>query len=209
MDELLREMITPPPPRRDPARRRRLIATVSILGMAGLGMTSLVTSAIFTDNDDTGRSGIITGSVDIEAGEDAAFTLPSGNLAPGDEIYSPVTVSNAGSLALVYGVQYSATDGDPAGLAGALTLDVFAVPAAACTEAGVAGATAIGTAGPPLAAAFTDIVTTPRSLIAAGTEDLCVRVSLPLELGDAYQNSRTDLALRFDAQQDPDDPHRS
>ncbi|WP_454049777.1 hypothetical protein [Cellulomonas sp. Marseille-Q8402] len=209
MDELLREMITPPPPRRDPARQRRLIATVSILGLAGLGMTSLVTSAIFTDNDDTGRSGIITGSVDIEAGEDAAFTLPSGNLAPGDEIYSPVTVSNAGSLALVYGVQYSATDADPAGLASALSLDVFAVPAASCSEAGLAGAATIGTGGPGLASAFTDIVAGTRPLSAAGTEDLCVRVSLPLELGDAFQNTRTDLALRFVAQQDPDDPHRS
>jgi hypothetical protein len=209
MDELLREMITPPPPRRDPARQRRLIATVSILGLAGLGMTSLVTSAIFTDNDDTGRSGIITGSVDIEAGEDAAFTLPSGNLAPGDEIYSPVTVSNAGSLALVYGVQYSATDAGPAGLASQLSLDLFAVPAAACTEAGLAGATAIGTAGPGLAGTFADLTTADRPLSAAGTEDLCVRVSLPLELGNEFQNTQTDLALRFDAQQDPDDPHRS
>lgn len=209
MDELLREMITPPPPKRDPARQRRLVATVAILGMAGLGMTSLVTSAIFTDNDDTGRSGIITGSVDIEAGEDAAFTLPPGNLAPGDEVYSPVTVTNAGSLALVYGVQYQATSADDAALAGALSLDLFAVPAASCTEAGVAGIEPIGSSGPGLAGTPTDIVSTPRALSAAGAEELCVRVSLPLELGDAYQNSQADLSLRFNAQQDPDDPHRS
>lgn len=209
MDELLREMITPPPPKRDPARQRRLVTTVAILGMAGLGMTSLVTSAIFTDNDDTGRSGIITGSVDIEAGEDAAFTLPPGNLAPGDQVFSPVTVTNAGSLALVYGVQYQATSTAVAPLADALSLDVFAASAASCTAAGVAGIEPIGSSGPGLAGSLTDIVATPRGLSAAGSEELCVRVSLPLDLGDAYQNSQADLTLRFDAQQDPDDPHRS
>ncbi|GIG37439.1 hypothetical protein Cpa01nite_28200 [Cellulomonas pakistanensis] len=207
MDELLREMIEPPAPRRDPARRKRLIATVGILGLAGLGMTSLVTSAIFTDNDETGRSGIITGSVDIEAGEDAAFTLPPGNLAPGDEIYSPVTVTNAGSLALVYGVQYAATS-DASGLAGTLTLDLFAVPAAQCTEAGLAGATAIGTSGPGLAGTATPIVAGDRSLFSGAAEDLCARISVPTELGNQYQNASADLQLTFLAEQDPTDPHR-
>ncbi|TKR23827.1 hypothetical protein FA014_09135 [Cellulomonas hominis] len=207
MDELLREMITPPPPRRDPARRRRLVATAGILGMAALGMTSLVTSAIFTDNDDTGRSGIITGSVDVEAGEDAAFTLPPGNLAPGDEIYSPVTVTNAGSLALVYGVQYAATS-DAKNLAGTLSLDVYALPAAQCTAAGVDGATPIGTSGAGLAGTATEIVPIGRSLISAAAEDLCVRVSVPDTIGNEYQNASADLQLTFAAEQDPTDPHR-
>ncbi|RMI09354.1 TasA family protein [Cellulomonas triticagri] len=207
MDELLREMITPPAPRRDPARRRRLITTVAILGMAGLGMTSLVTSAIFTDNDDTGRSGITTGTVDIAAGEDAAFVLPPGDLAPGDQVYSPVTVQNAGSLALVYGVQYAATDTQGTGLAGQLTLDLFAVPAASCTETGLASATPIGTSGPGMSGSATQIVPTDRRLIAAGTEDLCARVSVPLELGNEFQDASADLALTFLAEQDPTDPH--
>ena len=207
MDELLREMITPPPPRRDPARRRRLVATVGILGMAALGMTSLVTSAIFTDNDDAGRSGIITGSVDIEAGEDAAFTLPPGNLAPGDQVYSPVTVTNAGSLALVYGVQYSAT-GDEKNLAATLSLDVFAVPAAQCTAAGLDGATPIGSSGAGLAATATEIVPVGRSLFSSAAEDLCVRVSVPQEIGNEYQEATASLALTFVAEQDPTDPHR-
>ncbi|VTR75340.1 hypothetical protein [Cellulomonas hominis] len=208
MDELLREMITPPAPRRDPARRRRLVATVAILGMAGLGMTSLVTSAIFTDNDDAGRTGITTGSVDITAGEDAAFVLPPGSLAPGDEVYSPVTVTNAGSLALVYGVQYAATSGVGGPLADAISLDLFAVPAASCSEAGLAGATPLGTAGPGLAGAPTEIVPLGRSLFAAAAEELCVRVSLPDTLDNTYQNSTADLALTFVAEQDPTDPHR-
>lgn len=210
MDELLREMITPPPPRRDPARRRRLVATAGILGMAALGMTSLVTSAIFTDNDDTGRSGIITGSVDVEAGEDAAFRLPPGNLAPGDEIYSPVTVTNAGSLALVYGVRYAATS-DAKNLAATLSLDVFAVPAGHCsvetfTSADEAGL--IGSSGSGLAGTATEIVPVGRSLISAAAEDLCIRVSVPDTIGNEYQNASADLQLTFAAEQDPTEPHR-
>ena len=208
MDELLREMITPPAPRRDPARRRRLVATVAILGMAGLGMTSLVTSAIFTDNDDAGRTGITTGSVDIAAGEDAAFALPPGNLAPGDEVYSPVTVTNAGSLALVYGVQYAATNGTGGALADAISIDLFALPAASCSEAGVGTTAPIGTAGPGLSGAATQIVPLGRSLFARAAEELCVRVSLPDTLDNTYQNSSADLAFTFVAEQDPTDPHR-
>jgi spore coat-associated protein N len=207
MDELLREMITPPPPRRDPARRKRLIATVGILGLAGLGMTSLVTSAIFTDNDETGRSGIITGSVDIEAGESAAFELPPGNLAPGEWVYSPVTVTNEGSLALVYTVDYLATS-DAKNLASTLSLDVFALPADECDADGVDGVTAIGSAGPGLASAATPIVDTERPLSSSVSETLCVRVAVPLEIGNDFQNATADLALTFLAEQDPTDPHR-
>ncbi len=207
MDELLREMITPPPPRRDPARRRRLVATAGILGMAALGMTSLVTSAIFTDNDDAGRSGIITGSVDVEAGEDAAFTLPPGNLAPGDEIYSPVTVTNAGSLALDYRVQYAATS-DESGLATRLSLAVFASGDRACDEEGVAGLDPISVPADGLAGTATDIVAVERPLISSQAETLCIRVSVPEDLGNEFQQKRADLTLTFLAEQ-ADDPHRT
>lgn len=205
-DDLLRDMITPPAPRRDPARRRRLVGTVAILGLAGLGLTTLVTSAIFTDNDDTGRTGIVTGTVDIEAGESVAFVLPPGNLAPGDSIYSPVTVTNAGSLALTYGVQYSATSADGKGLAQVLTMELFAA-APTCDEAGVSGLTPIGTADSGLSGTATNLTTADRGLIAGADEDLCVRVNVP-DIGNEYQDSSADLTLTFLAQQDPVDPHQ-
>lgn len=207
MDDLLRDMITPPAPRRDPARRRRLISTVAILGMTGVGLTTLVTSAIFTDNDDTGRTGIVTGTVDIEAGDDVAFTLPSGNLAPGDSVYSPVTVRNAGSLALTYGVQYSASSPDAKGLADVLTMELFAVPADSCNEDALTGQDPIGQSGTGLPGTPTDLTTADRGLIARASEQLCVRVNVP-DIGNEYQDSRADLTLTFNAQQDPVDPHQ-
>jgi hypothetical protein len=209
MDELLREMITPPPPRRDPARRRRLVTTVAILGMAGLGMTSLVTSAVFTDHDDTGRTGILTGTVDIEAGAEAAFTLPAGRLAPGDQVFSPVTVENAGSLALEYGLDYAATSTDAKELAGQLSIAVFDVPAASCTAEGTASPQPLGSAGPGLAGTPTEIVPMTRDLFADGSEELCIRVALADSVGDAFQDAGADLQLTFKAEQDPSDPHRT
>ncbi len=206
MDDLLRDMITPPAPRRDPARRRRLVGTVAILGLAGVGLTTLVTSAIFTDNDDTGRTGIVTGTVDIEAGEDVAFVLPPGNLAPGDSIYSPVTVNNAGSLALTYDVQYSATSPDNKGLAQVLTMELFAVPAASCSAERIGTSAPIGSAN-GLSGSTVDLTTASRGLIAGASEDLCVRVNVP-DLGNEYQDSRADLTLTFNAEQDAANPHQ-
>ncbi|GEL45930.1 hypothetical protein CHO01_10460 [Cellulomonas hominis] len=203
MDELLREMITPPPPRRDPARRRRLITTAAILGMAALGMTSLVTSAIFTDRQDAGRTGITTGSVDIEAGEDVAFELPPGFLAPGDDVYSPVTVRNEGSLALVYRVDYAATDTDGKALAAQLGMTLYA--AATCSVDGVAGAEVVAEV-PSLSTGTQPLVTDARSLYAGTSEALCVRVTVPESLGDAFQEATTDLKFTFLAEQAPD-PH--
>ncbi|HEY0218032.1 MAG TPA: hypothetical protein VGC57_16700 [Cellulomonas sp.] len=211
MDELLREMITPPPPRRDPARRRRLIGTVAILGMAGLGLTSLVTSAVFTDNDDAGRTGIITGTVDVEAGDDVAFTLPSGNLAPGDSVFSPVTVQNSGSLALIYDLSYTATDratatgGTVRPLSAQIGLSLYSVTdPATCTAAGVASLTPLTTIG----SLSSGDITADRALIAGSAESLCVQVSLPAELATEFQDSAADLELTFSAEQDPTDPHQ-
>lgn len=209
MDELLREMITPPPPRRDPARRRRLVTTVAILGMAGLGMTSLVTSAIFTDHDDTGRTGILTGTVDIEAGAEAEFALPAGRLAPGDEVFSPVTVKNDGSLALEYGLDYAATSTDAKDLVSQLSIAVFDVPAASCSATGTGSREPLGSAGPGLAVTPTEIVAMTRDLYADGREELCIRVGLSLEVGDAFQDAGADLQLTFKAEQDPAEPHRT
>ena len=49
MDDLLQEMIDPAPQRADVSRWRRLGATAAIFALAGLGITSLTTNALFTD----------------------------------------------------------------------------------------------------------------------------------------------------------------
>ncbi|MCC2335473.1 hypothetical protein [Cellulomonas wangsupingiae] len=109
MDELLEDMIDPAPSRQDVARRRRAWATGSILVLAGVGVTSLTTSALFTDKDPL-TGGISTGTVVLSTGgEDVRFDVPVEGLAPGGAVVAPVVVSNAGSLELRYAVSMAAS----------------------------------------------------------------------------------------------------
>jgi hypothetical protein len=76
---------------------------------------------------------------------------------------------------------------------------------------GVSAALAYGPkflAGAGLAATPTEIVPVGRSLYSSAAEELCVRVSVPQEIGNEYQEASTDLRLTFLAEQDPTDPHR-
>lgn len=153
MDELLQEMIDPAPQRGDVSRWRRLAASAAIFGLAGLGITSLTTGALFTDRETTAGD-LLTGTVDLALGT-FTFDVTTPGLNPGDVVAKPLTVTNSGSLALRYAVSFRSTSGtgtlpapggqtvdpsDAEALAGTgdlrevLTLDVFPVAdAAACT----------------------------------------------------------------------------
>lgn len=113
MDDLLQEMIDPTPEPGDRPRRRRLVATIAIVGLAVLGITSLTTGALFTDREQT-DDGFKTGTVDLTVGQ-LKFNQPiAGNLVPGSSTASAIDVKNAGSLSLRFAVEYTATDTPPA-----------------------------------------------------------------------------------------------
>jgi hypothetical protein len=105
-DELLQEMIDPAPQRGDVSRWRRLGATAAIFALAGLGVTSLTTSALFTDRETTAGD-LLTGTVDLSLGA-TDFAVTTTGLAPGQSVAKQVTVANDGSLALRYAVSYKA-----------------------------------------------------------------------------------------------------
>jgi len=109
MDELLNEMIDPARPRGDVSRWRRFGATAAIFALAGLGITSLTTSALFTDRE-TIAGDLLTGTVDLAlVDEGGAFELATMGLAPGTQVAKALQVVNGGSLALRYGVSYDPT----------------------------------------------------------------------------------------------------
>jgi len=208
MDDLIREMIAPA--RRselDVGRRRRLVATALIVALAAVGVTSLVTGALFTDTEPVSASDFTTGTVDIVATHSATETLGAPNMAPGDVVFGVVPVSNGGSLELRYAVEVTGTNIQPADLAGELQLTVYA-GVASCSAAGVASATPIGQAA--------GVPTTPITIIgdpaigqhpgdrvlAAGTsENLCVSVGLPLSTDNTFQGTDAQVALTFLAEQ--------
>ena len=215
MDELLQEMIDPEPPRRDAARRRRLWTTIAVLGLAGVGITSLTTSALFTDTQ-TVAGDLVTGtvSVTLDPNSTAKLVLNAGNIAPGDTVNAPVVVKNAGSLQLRYAISYDAAKNNPAGSTAAgdlrdkLALSILPLGTNASCAA-VPQAAALGSTTAITAAAFTPIVGDPtvgyqagdRTLDTTGTETLCVRLVFDKTADNTYQSTGATLNLQFDAEQ--------
>lgn len=223
MDDLLQEMIRPAgPTARDRARRRRLVVSAATVGLAVIGVTTLTTSALFTDNDSATGSAFTTGSVDI-SNTPATTVLESLNLAPGDKVFGPLTVTNSGSLAFRYAVGYAFTNTDT--IAGAvvgttgtsllssqLSLTIQEVASAAgCPAGGPAGGAPLATVAVGAAVlADTDIIGTRGTgggngeleLAAGGATDvLCVGVEMSNAAGNEYQLTSANLTLFLNAEQ--------
>lgn len=206
MDEYLQDMIEPRAARSETARRRRLWSTATVLGLAGLGLTSLTTGAVFTDNETVTSGTVTTGTVDIGA-DDAQLAVTVPTLAPGDEFTRTIPVSNDGSLQLRYAVSIAATPVTPAaGTPGtgnlADKLSVWIYGNATCTGP------ALGTVS-PIPSATTALVGDPsvgaqsgdRVLAATTSETLCLRVAFALDANDDYQNTGARIALTFSSEQ--------
>lgn len=222
MDDLLLEYEgTRPATPSERARRRRLAATITICGLAFVGIGQLTTGAWFSDSGSTNVQ-FTTGDVQIELAADASavasgnnsrnLTLSSiNNMAPGDVEFLAVDVKNTGSLRMRYALSGQSTDTPGPGggdLSDRLQYDVYAVASASCNAAGVASATPLGsdkisTSGTKLfgdAAPGADAG--DRELATNADEWLCVRVELPgASTTNAYADSRVDVTLTFDAEQ--------
>lgn len=226
-DDLLQEMIDPPPPRGDVSRWRRLGATAAIFALAGLGVTTLTTNALFTDRETTAGD-LLTGTVDLSLGS-FQFTMPDGGMAPGDVIAQPITVNNTGSLALRYAVSFLATDGagtaTPANGADAgtpgtgdlrtvLSLQVFHVadPTGCTKEATLPTDGAVAGSRQDLSVTdYTPILGDPAvgpqtgdsEMLGGGTDSqaLCVRLIMDPDSDNDFQNTTANVSLKFDAEQ--------
>ncbi|GAA2721950.1 TasA family protein [Cellulomonas aerilata] len=209
MDDLLQEMIAPATPSAaDRARRRRLAASAATVGLGLVGVTSLTTSALFTDNDSVSGGGFTTGTVDV--GLTAAETfLEVASMVPGDAAYQPLTVRNDGSLGYRYAVEKSFADTGDAALSGQLQLAVYSVvDEASCTADGVAGLQPLR-APAPVAADGPVLIgdrTTggqagDRLVVATDVDVLCFGLYLPPETDNTFQNASTTLGLTVWAEQ--------
>ncbi len=212
MDDLIREMITEP--RRsslDSSRRTRLVATTLTVGLACVGVTSLTTGALFTDQKTLSSSDFTTGTVVIDPTLPAPFTFGLGGMAPGDTTYGKIAVANTGTLAQRYSISLTAANpaAQTAILTNELDLDLYAIPSAgSCDAAGAAAGTAIGTMT-GLPTTLTPLVgdkapgddAGDRTLIAGASEALCAAVHLPVTTDNTFQNTSASFVLTFDAEQ--------
>lgn len=191
-------------------RRRRVAAATGLAALAfvGIGMSG----ALFADSDSLGGNTLTSGTVQIGTNPgSAAFT--ANNMAPGDEVFGNVTVENNGSLRLRYAMSAQASNVDALGLRSQLRISVFSgVGQVACAAGNVGAGTleggpaTLGTPqqlfGDPAPGAHTG----DRVVNASATEDLCVRVALPLTTDSTYAGANTEITLTFDAEQTANNP---
>ena len=190
----------------------RLLLGLAALGVSVLGLTTVVTGAFFTDQQDVTGNVFTTGSVDLSA-TPATAVVTATNIAPGDTITAPLTVNNAGTLAYRYSLLSTVTASTP-DLAAQLDFTVKG-GVTTCTTAGFAatgtvlyGPSDLGsTTGTKIFGdAATGAQTGDRTLSASSSEVLCLQVSLPSSTGNTYQTKTTTATLRFDAEQTVNNP---
>lgn len=196
---------SPNPPESEKEGRRRLRMAILILGLSMATLAGLLTAAIFTDTQAVGANTFTTGTIDISTAP-ASAAVTFANMAPGDVVTAPITVSNAGSLQLRYAVRSTTTENV---LAAQLDMTIKS-SVAVCTNAGFGGSGSVLYGPGDLGnMAGLNVVGDPtqgaqagdRLLNAAASEVLCVQVSLPLATGNAYQNLTSTATLDFIAEQ--------
>lgn len=192
------------------SRRRRITAAfvLAVLSFVGIGLSS----ALFTDTQALGSNQLTTGTVRLGTTPGSA-AFSAGNMAPGDDVFGNVRVENTGSLRLRYALSASADNPDTNNLRSQLVVRVYSgVTPLDCAASDVSAGTLEG--GPNNLANPVILFGDPtagaqagdRVLNASSTENLCVRVNLPLNTPNAYQNSTSEITFTFDAEQTANNP---
>jgi Camelysin metallo-endopeptidase len=179
-------------------RSLRLLILAGILAAVSL----TIATALFTSVATIPNNAFTTGTLEISAAPASALVTYT-NMAPGDQVTQPLTITNAGSLPLAYAMTTTVTADDGKGLANQLTLMVKS-DVADCSNAGwsvsgyalYSGALASAYVGDPVSGAG------DRQLAAGESEVLCFHATLPLTTTNTYQQASTTVAFVFNASSD-------
>ena len=183
----------------------RLAISVLVFSVSMAGLAASVTGAIFTDTASVASNTFSTGTVDISTSPTSAVVTYS-NMAPGDTVTNPITVSNAGTLQLRYAVVSTTTEDT---LAAQLDLTIK-TGVTTCTNGGfTTDGTAIYGSGDLGSSTGLNVIGDPtqgsqsgdRTLNASSNETLCIQASLPLGTGNSYQGLSTTATFSFQAEQ--------
>ena len=183
----------------------KIIASVAVGG--GIAIATVGTIALFTDTAAVGSNDFTAGTVDISTSPASAVFTVTG-MAPGDSSTQELDVSNAGSLALRYALTGSATNADTKGLKDQLVLTIKTIdvtsPATKCNDFD-GTQLYIGDMDSTAGVLFGNVTAGAqpgdRTLAAAASETLCVRVDLSSATGNAFQGATTTATFTFEAQQ--------
>ena len=191
-------------------------ASAALLCLSAVTLTNLASSALFTDTRSTSASTVASGNVALTLGGTVSSNFAIAAMAPGDAKYGVVTAQNSGSLALRYsGVATWGTAGTLPNTA-QISVRVIASSGATCD-----GSLAWGTGDLVTNASASTVVATTvalfgsstagqqpgdRSIAAASSESMCVRLQLPSSAGNSVASQTSTLTLQFDAEQTVNNP---
>ena len=183
---------------------KKLLATGVVLA-AFATVLAVSVQALFTDSQSVPANTFTSGTVDISTSPTSAL-VTFANMAPGDQVTNPITVSNAGTLDLRYAISSTTTENV---LAGQLDLTIK-TGATTCTNVGfsvdgaviygaadVGNTTPINVVGDPATGAQAG----DRALTASTNEILCFNVALPTGATNAAQGITSTATFDFQAEQ--------
>ncbi len=183
----------------------RMLGLLLFFSVAVTTVTVGLTGAIFTDTETVGANTFTAGTIDIAAAP-ASAVVSFSNMVPGDETVGAVTVTNDGSLELRYSITSTTTENT---LAAQLDMTIK-TGVTTCTSGGfdTDGFVQYGPADLGSVSGI-DVIGDPaqgvqggeRVLAGAGTEDLCIRVELPIAIGNSSQGVTTTAVFNFYAEQ--------
>lgn len=189
----------------------RFAVGVIVLTVSAAGLTGVATSALFIDSANVAAGPFTAGTVSLTA-TPATSALTFANMAPGDTVTAPITVTNAGTLAQRYAVVSVTTENT---LAAQLDLTIKS-GVTTCTNGGFAGSGVVAYATGDLGSttpgtkvigdSATGIHAGDRVLAASGAETLCAQVVLPTATGNTFQTLTTTATLTFNAEQTLNNP---
>ena len=171
-----------------------LLITAGILAYASFKLAT----GLFTSSAGIGNNMFTTGTVVINAFPTSAL-IRYGNMAPGDQVTQPLTITNSGSLPLVYSMSSTYTD-DGKGLAQQVTLAI-STNVQNCSDSAWSLSGTIVYSGTLAGSFIGDPVSGAgdRFLPAGTGEELCFHAALALATPNTYQASTTTITFTFNA----------
>jgi hypothetical protein len=201
---------------RPSARTLRLAtASAALLAVSAVSVGTLASTALFTATASSGPATVASGSVSLALGGTASTTLATSGMAPGDTRFGVVSVQNSGSLQARYSAAITWSSANE--LTSALTLSAKSIASAGATcdasltwTSGNLATDVSAASGQTTAALFGNATagnqTGDRTINAAATEFVCVRLALPAATGNTAASKTSNLSLDFVAEQTANNP---
>jgi len=187
----------------------RLVAGAAALAaIAGFGLNSLASSALFTDQESTSAATLSTGTIAITTGGSYSTNFPTSGMLPGDAKYGTITVINGGADARLSSLaSWSAANE----LSNALEIRMVAITSTDVCDSTTSFSSPLNSAVKPATSTDTTVTmfgdptagddTGDRALADGATNYYCVQLLLPSATGNTVQDKTSSLTFTFDAEQ--------